>query len=151
MSEKLLPCPFCGGEAEIALGQSDFDGAEIFCVKCSASCGHFENDPMAEKAIAAWNTRTTQQQPVGEALALARKALESVKSHKVGGEYVGLSSAKTLVDDALLTINATPAQETISREKAVEIVGSVLDKSTVRGSKANTIITALAPYLRMEG
>tara|TARA_R110002020_G_scaffold10785_4_gene40937 strand:+ start:3058 stop:3447 length:390 start_codon:yes stop_codon:yes gene_type:complete len=55
-SGKLLPCPFCGGEAGVTA--SDLDGFEISCKgECVASCGYvvFDTD---KDAIKAWNTRT---------------------------------------------------------------------------------------------
>ena len=57
MSETLLPCPFCGGEAHV--GWTDFDSGVIFveCETCGMYCEPkdcYANEP---KAIEAWNTR----------------------------------------------------------------------------------------------
>lgn len=54
---ELLPCPFCYGEARLALGEHDFDGAEVFCKECGASGGHHEGDHKGESAVKDWNTR----------------------------------------------------------------------------------------------
>lgn len=58
----LLPCPFCGGEADEYEG--DY-GNGIYCMMCGAMIGepiHFEYRMKARtsraRAIAAWNTRT---------------------------------------------------------------------------------------------
>lgn len=52
MSNKLKPCPFCGGEAII-------DGCDdtlwiVICKECNASIGYKETK---EEAIEAWNRR----------------------------------------------------------------------------------------------
>lgn len=70
MSE-LLPCPFCGGEAQVYEMQYGADGQYsvfgVFCVDDSKAeliglskyqHGHFiDNFPTEAEAIAAWNTR----------------------------------------------------------------------------------------------
>lgn len=49
---KLLPCPFCGGEAEL----TGFNAPEywVWCPSCKASTGAHTGK---ENAIEAWNTR----------------------------------------------------------------------------------------------
>lgn len=57
MTDKLLPCPFCGGDA---YATECFAG--LLAVGCrSKSCLGYQGSKscdMADKAIAAWNTRT---------------------------------------------------------------------------------------------
>lgn len=60
----LLPCPFCGGEAKIALGEHDFDGAEVQCTSCYATGGHFADDKEGIFASDHWNRRATPAQEV---------------------------------------------------------------------------------------
>lgn len=62
MSEiKLLPCPFCGGEAEL-IGHyikgvpNDFQYF-VRCKKCKARPQQFYTFKKKEKAVEAWNTR----------------------------------------------------------------------------------------------
>lgn len=52
MSNKLKPCPFCGGEAII----DSFVGVGwiVICNKCDASIGYKETE---QEAIDAWNRR----------------------------------------------------------------------------------------------
>jgi len=73
MSEKLKPCPFCGGEAIADCGFNyDYDGGNRYYaysadVTCSCGCTlHVENswpkeyvagENMLDFAIAVWNTR----------------------------------------------------------------------------------------------
>ena len=57
----LLPCPFCGGKAEIVT--SDLYGIEKYAVGCSscpviiAEYGEYKFYATEAEAIAAWNTR----------------------------------------------------------------------------------------------
>lgn len=51
--EKLKPCPFCGGEAE--LYENYYHGCNIYCLECGVE---FECDSK-EEAIEAWNRRVS--------------------------------------------------------------------------------------------
>jgi hypothetical protein len=56
MSEiKLLPCPFCGGEAEI-VGKH-----WVQCRRCATEGGYYDN---IETAIEVWNTRKPMERIV---------------------------------------------------------------------------------------
>lgn len=54
---KLKPCPFCGGEANIAKGQIEF---WAYCPHCGAQTEFYETE---REAAEAWNTR-----PIEDAL-----------------------------------------------------------------------------------
>ena len=59
MKEKLKPCPFCGGEAELVI-YGEFSGLspDLFCTKCPARMRCREDDTESiEKLIKAWNRR----------------------------------------------------------------------------------------------
>lgn len=69
ISEVLLPCPFCGGEACLCIGYHANTDAKVICKNCSAEGQLFgENDwsgdSFKEEAIAAWNRRAACQTPV---------------------------------------------------------------------------------------
>jgi len=80
----LLPCPFCGGEAELLKGDPGLYSAEnhlyhalkaVVCDQCISSSGWYLHE---EEAIAAWNRRTPPAAvPDGwlEAMKIAEKAL----------------------------------------------------------------------------
>lgn len=66
MMENLLPCPFCGGEAEIF----DYDPEnevgfhEPYTVQCSNQCCCLGKDfRTREEAAEAWNRRAQPEQP----------------------------------------------------------------------------------------
>lgn len=73
-NKELLPCPFCGGEAEFGVVPRGHDIMSMYvvCAKCSARGEPFKYDywqhkrklEQREKAIKAWNTRTSKI-PVG--------------------------------------------------------------------------------------
>ena len=70
--EKLLPCPFCGGEVQ--LFKDDWNKYGAYCVECEATVGvHLDKGWRAilankEEAIAAWNRRAeTEAMPEKEA------------------------------------------------------------------------------------
>ena len=55
---KLLPCPFCGGEAEIeSEGLNEHRGYSIACETCNLECTSFGDSEPREIVIARWNTR----------------------------------------------------------------------------------------------
>lgn len=55
MSE-LLPCPFCGGEAEILTAES-MRGGYLFGIMCNDCCSRGDVYETEAEAIEAWNTR----------------------------------------------------------------------------------------------
>ena len=57
MSEKLKPCPFCGGEAKV----KRFFGCAYITVGCK-KCNVQINRDTKKAAIAAWNTRIKGEQ-----------------------------------------------------------------------------------------
>lgn len=60
MSNKLKPCPFCGGEAKVSSVLID-DSCFVCCKYCGATTYNMKDMRMyfngAKDAIAAWNTR----------------------------------------------------------------------------------------------
>ena len=54
--EKLLACPFCGGEAEVfsAMYAHRLNGARVRCTRCWAITPVYKDD---SEALAAWNRR----------------------------------------------------------------------------------------------
>lgn len=64
--EKLLPCPFCGGEAEAVLREPPYSASD-WTVQCT-QCDAMQFAPLRAKddkaaAIAAWNRRAPQEPP----------------------------------------------------------------------------------------
>ncbi len=54
MNEKLKPCPFCGGKAEL---DEDYDSGNIFWVFCTRCGISTDTDYVSKEAIKAWNRR----------------------------------------------------------------------------------------------
>jgi Lar family restriction alleviation protein len=101
MSEKLLPCPFCGGEASVHRGEHAFYDAKIRCAGCQAEGPIFDvDDGEANEAgqneaesIAAWNRRTPA--PEGEAWGYATRRIAFADGTKVDGPW-GLDTGLSL-------------------------------------------------------
>ena len=75
---ELLPCPFCGGVAELVetMGSQASAFSPYFRVTC-AECGvHQDQWDERKPAIAAWNTRATPKSSEGELLEEAIEVLE---------------------------------------------------------------------------
>jgi len=53
--EKLLPCPFCGGEARLNDWHTNYPC--VTCIGCGTSSDVFDADDTPDNAIKAWNTR----------------------------------------------------------------------------------------------
>ena len=67
---ELLPCPFCGGPAEV---ESKRCGWRVHCIKPSCyTAGPYPDDCTEAEAITAWNQRT------GQLVAVADDAVERV-------------------------------------------------------------------------
>lgn len=64
MTEKLLPCPFCGGKAKVASYRTGEDtmGSHVYCTSCDARTTEYEDAyaPAAD-AIDGWNRRPSAQ------------------------------------------------------------------------------------------
>lgn len=57
MNEKLKPCPFCGGEAEITKTYAFDYYFYVGCQRCRVETGYYDTE---EEAINAWNTRVEE-------------------------------------------------------------------------------------------
>ena len=105
-SDKLLPCPFCGGEAELysyeaerviydsdTLGYVDteyFTKYGVSCTGCNCLMAEYKSE---EQAIAAWNTRKPMERIV-KRLEEQRKAVTAWDSdkryiYKEGADWMG--------------------------------------------------------------
>jgi len=58
MTEKLKPCPFCGGEAK-AITPTSGSAPYVLCVRCHAG-GPVSSSSTMPEAITAWNTRPVE-------------------------------------------------------------------------------------------
>lgn len=76
---KLLPCPFCGGEAEMVVAHHVFEKPCVVICKdkhCGVSKGNFSKTK--EEAINAWNNR----KPVDDVL----ERMEMMKEYEKNGD-----------------------------------------------------------------
>ena len=103
-SDKLLSCPFCGGEAEINLFMGNY------CVTCKECAGAiFPYFGMTkEEAITAWNTRKPLERIVERLEELTEKHMSnSEKAAELGKDYerhMILNGAKGIAFEAAIEI-----------------------------------------------
>ena len=98
LSARLLPCPLCGGGGRLALGEHDFEGAEVMCVECGCQSGHYGNDPLGAAAIAHWNHRAD----LDAAVLAEREAIAvfiETHAYTSGGSGRYMAQNKTVLED----------------------------------------------------
>lgn len=84
MTDKLKPCPFCGGNAKVReTGYRKWDGSHrrFYIVECECCTVNIENDKK-EEAITSWNTRKPMDRIVEQL-----EKLRQEYPYKVVGEY----------------------------------------------------------------
>lgn len=120
METDLLPCPFCGGKAEIQLDQGR-NRLGTGCTQCFANqTPEWDNE---RNVITAWNTRST---PSGSSALADELELQPVRTqvHNLGTETQSYG-ARTVVlpitlRDRILTALRTPPREEVLREALEE-------------------------------
>lgn len=99
---KLLPCPFCGGEAHIEEHKFWDEKAKGFTVQtygvvcdncCSMSWQHHRHK---EKAIEQWNTRKPMERIVER---LEEKQDEPIYQHQYDNYFIGITDAIEIVKE----------------------------------------------------
>jgi Lar family restriction alleviation protein len=100
--DALLPCPFCGGEAELASYNScDCCGkawnGQVVCQGCGQGVSHFDTDA---EAIAAWNTRKPAAPLLLEALEKAVAYYDGLSRPHDDGEAALLDSLTAAIASA---------------------------------------------------
>lgn len=94
----LLPCPFCGGEAEMDHYQpfrhyrtgAPLDQVAIYCTVCNAQVSHYPGDlslsreETAEIVVAEWNRRAAYAE------FMAQPPAQMVAGLLIAGTFVGL-------------------------------------------------------------
>lgn len=89
MSDRLRPCPFCGGDA--AVEEIDRDGRASFSVGCTrdddGACMGYQSlttFALRSEAIAAWNRRTPPSDIAAEDVAQLRQMAENLMGARSG-------------------------------------------------------------------
>lgn len=123
---ELLPCPFCGGEAEMSYyakeGSPDIAGYYVECTTCSAGGEGFDIqgempdrvERTKDKAIAAWNTRPqpSPAQSEVESVALRDAIITAIKQNvwpyvkEVDGWPMSAITGENEAADAILSLGA---------------------------------------------
>lgn len=95
---ELLPCPFCGGPAEV---ESKRCGWRVHCIKPSCyTAGPYPDDCTEAEAITAWNQRTGQLVAVADD-AVERVARAILKAHALDTTGFSHDAAEAIADHAV--------------------------------------------------
>lgn len=97
MTSEMMPCPFCGGEAEIS--SHEIFGSAVIC-NTEGCAANLESHNSDAEAIAAWNTRPTPALSAADADEIVRLAKAwvdagirhrvAIYAHDLSGGYQAL-------------------------------------------------------------
>ncbi len=160
----LLPCPFCGGEAEmdsrrayaaLASPHRVFDAVAIYCLGCSADMSEDPREAGVSRddAIYAvrerWNTRAASPVAGAEAVATPDAIVARVYFHTIYGAFAVTKDGKEWRlsgEEITRALNAAPQAampsrewqpiETAPRDPAIQIIGT---RFAFEGDKATCI------------
>ena len=94
----LLPCPFCGGKADIDYDGSVYDGTHVYCTECDIRTESYKTKTGStwdvDAAIAAWNRRALPAVQPDDAVTVqeAARVLWDFLNMR-GGHHKGWSAA----------------------------------------------------------
>ncbi|HUS89670.1 MAG TPA: Lar family restriction alleviation protein [Desulfosporosinus sp.] len=88
MNDKLKPCPFCGGEADVSIGHNG-ENEELIYVECVSCAGMANMYKYRAEAITAWNARTKDPQ-VADLQAEVKRLEGEIKKLKKDMKDAGL-------------------------------------------------------------
>lgn len=136
---RLLPCPFCGGEAELLTGMHAFNDVIIRCKKCSTESALFDGEHEnlqvnTDDALEAWNTRAHSREDEVQALRQMNKAAEALLWQVVMkfGHYYN----NYMLDEAADVSNCVCGQEQHeSAEKAGELLSAIRDYLSTKDTR----------------
>ena len=106
MTDKLKPCPFCGGESEF---NSDEFGEGVCCKSCGATLHNgLYGEEGRKLASAEWNTRLIENELPGKIGKLEaenkrlREALQMIATEKDNhGQWLSVEQAAQIAKDTL--------------------------------------------------
>ena len=87
----LLPCPFCGGKADIDYDGSVYDGTHVYCTECDIRTESYKTKTGStwdvDAAIAAWNRRALPAAQPDPREAALRDIARQKKTDEMDTEY----------------------------------------------------------------
>ncbi len=139
-SNQLLPCPFCGGDAQMA--ESD----TVYWVKCTQCESEGATNAYSAKAIAAWNRRATQP-AAGEPVAWMRSSGNDVMTAKQKADcqqHNGLPGKRIAEHFSVPLYTAPPAAAPVAAGEPVAFANELISGALQGGDFSGADIQELA-------
>ena len=151
----LLPCPFCGGKADIDYDGSVYDGTHVYCTECDIRTESYKTKTGStwdvDAAIAAWNRRAlpaAQPDPREAALRdIARQKKTDEMDTEYDVEYADFEGGYNAIID--VARRALPALQPVTVDQLAQIIRTVDGNHSLgAGALAERILSALEPAVQ---
>ena len=154
----LLPCPFCGGKADIDYDGSVYDGTHVYCTECDIRTESYKTKTGStwdvDAAIAAWNRRAlpaAQPDPREAALRdIARQKKTDEMDTEYDVEYADFEGGyNAIIDVARVALRAVQPAHVNETPKSEHDTANMLTLTAERDRLAAAVDAVMADRKRI--